>query len=1075
LYKHPIADMITPENPNAFFIMPMIMKQFSKDSAILDLRWSEKCFLNIEKTRMAAQNYGHSIEEAIILLYENRYLREKHEDREKFLANVRRLSEVQAIFDMDDEHFRHIYQNIYPASNKLSRKVIGWRIRSMFEMAGYLSRFFSGNLDFKSAQLCGKVMEKIEAISPESIKHDQIIETYFARAVDYGNIRDFSSAFHYYDMAIEKARSAQDRTYLFIAIQRKLSICIGLSQFDSQTDCDLERISCIREMSGMMTDGIENTEDLGNALVNEELQKKAKAPRKEKQYYQNRVDKVLEATPMLSLLLAMARKDEKTSRVYLDRLKDGERHAYGSFHGYSSADMLEKIYSMMFNSPEREEYEEDMEACACPDLEECEIMPEFKKNMTLAQQFTSTMFDVRNFITLRMYKSAGLYCGHLVLLADKAKSDYHMALALNAYGQTLEAQQNTIKALRLYKQALSLLECADPKVSDADLSPFLYYNLLCEIGRLLIDEEPEESAAYFTMAKHWLEKHHMSQMLFSFQILNGRADAYHNLGRQDLADKDRADFLKFAEEETKRRIMLLDADSRDIFWNDTRALIHGTIAQIKADSSDEYKKEAYNAVLLSKGMLLSSEKSVKDIALSNPTIKKLYEELEDNELRRKQWGVSDIVEEYTERYLKSMELVAELESVIPGNGGFLHTTFDDIIKVLGEGDVLVDYFDYESGDDDRQYIAFVLKSGASAPEVVELCRESDLTEYFETQMKTIPEGKEVDFDVIYEPFHEESRKLQEIIWEPAVKECNILPGNKIRFIPSGSLHKVAIESLPFDENWGQTLCDRYPIFARISHARVIQDAVSPGKESAVIFAAPDYGGDIPAESSTAKGYTVSMNEHIYGKASKWPSLPDTLTEAEELQTIFKMASWEVTSFTEKEASSTNFKRLNGQSPAILHISTHGFSETKKSVRNIPALSSYYKPLDLTGIVLANGNEGWLNGTKYNHEGVVLASEIASMDLSGSDIVFVSCCFSGEGTVKPDGIYGIQRALKKAGVRTIIMSLWSEHEFAGRIFANAFYSSILDGQDKNEAFRNAKQKVREKTRHPYYWAGFIMLD
>jgi len=1073
---HNLLEMIKPEDSNAYLIMPMILKQFSKDSAILDDQWNEKAFLSMEAIRKIAMNNGHYIEETLILLYENRYFREKHKDDGKYLNTVKRMNELQMILDKEDDYFLTIYGKLYPISNILARKSIDWWIRYMYNKVRLYADFFSGNLDYKTAQLCGKLMLKIAVISPENVTFDQTMEALFARAIDYGNIRDFHSAFKFYNLAIDRAISKGDKTYLFIAIQRKLSICTGLAQLDSQTDFDIERKDCVHILNGMMTENVTSVEDLGKSLVCNEEMKKIKSSLKKKKYYQNRINKIKEATPMLSAQLAMARGDEETSRIYLEQLKQEEHRAYGCDPGFSSADMFDIVYSMLFNSPEREECEEGMDVGQNSSVEDDVLnLPQFMEEMIPSQKFNCTLFLIRNFIIRKMFKSAEAYCGHLAVLADEAKSDYHTAMALNAYGQVQEAQQNNTKALRIYKEAFHLLECADPTISDADLSPYLYYNLLCEIANLTKDEDAESAVYYYSNALEWLEKHHMPQMLFMFHILNGRADAYQKIGKQDLADKDRADFLKFAEDETRRRIMLLDADSRDIFWNDTRSLIYGTIAHVCPDSSEYFKSEAYNAVLLSKGMLLASDKSVKDIVLEKPEMKLLYDELEEDEKNRKQWGTSDTVEEYTAVYLKSMKLVEKLEKFLPDNDSFLHTETNEIIKALGDGDVLVDYFDYEMEDADRQYIAFVLKHGASSPKIVELCKESDLCSFFETQMKILPDGKEVDFSVVYEAVLEESHRLEGMIWKPVENYFNISPENRILFVPSGSLHKVAIESLPFGDSWSQTLCDRYRHFARISHARVLlsSDIVSD-KQKAVIFASPDYGGNTQ-DTSITKGYSVQMNEHEYENVTTWPSLPDTLAEAEELQALFNLAKWKVDTFSGKDASTANFERLSGQSPTILHISTHGFAETKKSAKNIPALSSFYKPLDLTGIVLADGNEGWAEGTRFDHKGLVLASEIARMDLSNSDIVFVSCCFSGEGIVKPDGIYGIQRALKIAGAKSIIMSLWAEHGYAGRIFAGAFYRAFLNGKGKFEAFRIARQMVREQTGNPYLWAGFIMLD
>jgi CHAT domain-containing protein len=75
----------------------------------------------------------------------------------------------------------------------------------------------------------------------------------------------------------------------------------------------------------------------------------------------------------------------------------------------------------------------------------------------------------------------------------------------------------------------------------------------------------------------------------------------------------------------------------------------------------------------------------------------------------------------------------------------------------------------------------------------------------------------------------------------------------------------------------------------------------------------------------------------------------------------------------------------------------------------------------------------------------------------------------------DGIGGLQRAFKKAGVSTIIMSLWEVSDIATSYFMQQFYKSLFITKSKSKAFIQAQQQTKEKFEDPYYWASFIMLD
>jgi CHAT domain-containing protein len=110
-----------------------------------------------------------------------------------------------------------------------------------------------------------------------------------------------------------------------------------------------------------------------------------------------------------------------------------------------------------------------------------------------------------------------------------------------------------------------------------------------------------------------------------------------------------------------------------------------------------------------------------------------------------------------------------------------------------------------------------------------------------------------------------------------------------------------------------------------------------------------------------------------------------------------------------------------------------------------------------------------------NDGILTAKEISNVDLNGTSLVVLSSCQSGLGTMTYDGISGLQRGFKMAGVDTIIMSLWNVDDVATSFMMIHFYQELLRTGSKYKAFRFAQSKVKEKYENPYYWASFIMLD
>ena len=94
------------------------------------------------------------------------------------------------------------------------------------------------------------------------------------------------------------------------------------------------------------------------------------------------------------------------------------------------------------------------------------------------------------------------------------------------------------------------------------------------------------------------------------------------------------------------------------------------------------------------------------------------------------------------------------------------------------------------------------------------------------------------------------------------------------------------------------------------------------------------------------------------------------------------------------------------------------------------------------------------------------------------MVVLSACQTAQGKITSEGVYGLQRAFKKAGVGTIVMSLWSVSDKTTSEFMTTFYERLADKNNawnKRKAFEEAKEIIRKKHPDPYLWAAFVMLD
>ena len=131
----------------------------------------------------------------------------------------------------------------------------------------------------------------------------------------------------------------------------------------------------------------------------------------------------------------------------------------------------------------------------------------------------------------------------------------------------------------------------------------------------------------------------------------------------------------------------------------------------------------------------------------------------------------------------------------------------------------------------------------------------------------------------------------------------------------------------------------------------------------------------------------------------------------------------------------------------------------------------------SGLMLSGGNKAWQGDAipEGIEDGVLTAKEISRMDLRGTELVVLSACETGLGDVSSEGVFGLQRSFKQAGVQTLVMSLWEVSDKATSYMMTQFYSNLLSGKDKRSAFLEAKRKCKEQFPYPQYWAAFIMLD
>jgi CHAT domain-containing protein len=194
--------------------------------------------------------------------------------------------------------------------------------------------------------------------------------------------------------------------------------------------------------------------------------------------------------------------------------------------------------------------------------------------------------------------------------------------------------------------------------------------------------------------------------------------------------------------------------------------------------------------------------------------------------------------------------------------------------------------------------------------------------------------------------------------------------------------------------------------------------------------------------------------------------------------------------TGSTATEEFFKQLGRTEPAphILHLATHGyfFSDQKDATAGSgirerePVFKGSNDPMIRSGLILAGANAAWTSGQPpaQGEDGILTAYEISQQNLSNTEFVVLSACETGLGQIEGnEGVYGLQRAFKIAGVKYLIMSLWQVNDQKTSELMIEFYRGYLDRKlPVREAFWAARNAMRAK--YPgsaYVWAGFVLVE
>jgi CHAT domain-containing protein len=410
--------------------------------------------------------------------------------------------------------------------------------------------------------------------------------------------------------------------------------------------------------------------------------------------------------------------------------------------------------------------------------------------------------------------------------------------------------------------------------------------------------------------------------------------------------------------------------------------------------------------------------------------------------------------------------------------------WEDVRNELREGEIAIEYCHIPKDEKipitEFQYGMFVLGYNYEAPVFIALDDIKVINRIFHYDNS--------DPLFINELYTTQNNNLYNKLWKPLLPYLNGI--HTIYYSTVGPLNDLNYDVLCGED--GKMLSERYKM-VRVSSTANIKKTEVEKYQTSILYGNIKYDESATDMSDTSSVYSTFTGTDVHqelaqrseNERGRWGPIPSTKKEIDNIEALFKKKGIKVSIFEENAANEESFKNLSGKSPEILHMATHGFvidtpqrAEGNKFVASTNVYSQKDSYMMWAGLMLAGGNNIWQGkfDIKNVEDGILTADEISQLDLSNTKLVVLSACETAKGMIDPvDGVYGLQRAFKMAGVETIVMSLWKVQDDATSMLMTQFYTYLNDGTEKHQALWKAMKDVKDKYKDPYYWAGFIMLD
>lgn len=614
----------------------------------------------------------------------------------------------------------------------------------------------------------------------------------------------------------------------------------------------------------------------------------------------------------------------------------------------------------------------------------------------------------------------------------------------------------------------------------------------------------DKAAEYYKYAKDTWSKVLGKQHPYYLAACANLANLYWNQGKIAKADLEFKEAFSSSSDNLDAVFQFTNEKEKidfvkNIFGEDDKAYSFYYVNKAKSELP-------YELSLFHRNLILSSLQSLKqELAIINDSnLLKIFDEWISLKNQLSFLYTASLEERGKQNVATLEERTGELEKELVKTVGFKEKLvhWKDIQAKLETNAAAIEFasFRFNAGaasaigkTDSIIYVALILRKDNELPVMIHLCSEKDLNHLFsewETEEATgITKGLYTFKAHTNSGKNVKSNSLYDLIWRPMESELKKI--DSIYYAPSGLLHTIAFAAIPIDEK--TTLSDRYKLIQLASTTSVMDQKNSfiNAKDQLALYGGIIYDEDKANLLDYAKHFDSSSKSRMTIPTDltrgNWSYLSSTSDEVSNIEAMGKNAGYENIDIKDgSTASEESIKAMNGKaSPAVLHTATHGFFYQKdKSEQSDTSISEKARvflqsddPLIRSALVFAGASISW-SGKKLRStdDGILTAFEVSNLWLPNTKLAVLSACQTALGDIQGnEGVYGLQRAFKIAGVKNLVMSLWKVPSKETAEFMEQFYKNMFAHQSISDAFYQAQKDLKEKYRNdPYKWAAWILV-